>query len=42
MGAKSMTSILDLVNPKNKAMNNGKLVVRCEKLQDTNGMYILM
>lgn len=36
MGAKSMTSILDLVNPKNKANSNGKLIVRCEKLQDTN------
>ncbi len=38
MGAKSMTSILNLSNPKNKGVNNGKLVVRCEKLQDSNGI----
>ncbi len=41
MGAKSMTSILDLVNHKNKANTNGKLVVRCEKLQDSNCIYLV-
>lgn len=35
MGARSQTSILELKNDKNKGAN-GKLVIRCEKLTDSN------
>ena len=36
MGARSQTAILDLKNDKSPNKSSGKLVVRCEKLQDTN------
>ena len=39
MGARSQTSILDLKNDKSQ-VQNGKLVIRCEKLTDSNGKHI--
>ena len=39
MGARSQTSILDLKNDKSQGQN-GKLVIRCEKLTDSNGKHI--
>lgn len=36
MGAQSMTSILPIKNAKNLTADSGKLVVRCEKLEDSN------
>jgi Ca2+-dependent lipid-binding protein len=37
MGARGQTSILDLKNPSKSNEPAGKLVVRCEKLIDSNG-----
>lgn len=42
MGATSMTSILNIQNPKSNKADNGKLIVRCEKLDDSNGTHPLM
>lgn len=42
MGATSMTSILNVLNPKFNKEDNGKLIVRCEKLEDSNGTNHLM
>ena len=42
MGARSQTSILDIRNEKEGKKNYGKLVVRCEKLDDSNGRYMLI
>jgi hypothetical protein len=36
MGAKSMTSILDLKNNTNSKQDNGKLIVRCEKIEESS------
>jgi hypothetical protein len=36
MGAKNQTSIIDLKNPQNGNISQGKLVVRCEKIEDSN------
>jgi hypothetical protein len=36
MGAKGQTSILDLINQGSKNGQNGKLVVRCEKIEDSS------
>lgn len=36
MGARGQTSILDLKNPSKNNEISGKLVVRCEKLTDSN------
>lgn len=36
MGAQSMTSILPIKNLQNPKLDYGKLIVRCEKLEDSN------
>jgi hypothetical protein len=36
MGAQSMTAILPVKNAKDTKADSGKLVVRCEKLEDSN------
>jgi hypothetical protein len=36
MGAQSMTSILPIKDPKNSKADSGKLIVRCEKIEDSN------
>ena len=41
MGATSMTSILNIQNPKFNKADNGKLIIRCEKLEDSNGTKLL-
>lgn len=42
MGAQSMTSILPIKNAKDLKADSGKLVVRCEKLEDSNCKVFLM
>lgn len=36
MGAQSQTSVLDLVGNGKKEKSAGKLIVRCEKVEDSN------
>lgn len=36
MGAQGMTSILPVRNPKDNKTDSGKLIVRCEKIEDSN------
>ena len=42
MGARSQTSILDLINDKKGNEKLGKLIVRCEKVEDSNGIFCEM
>lgn len=42
MGAQSQTSILDLKSDKQNYKNLGKLIVRCEKVEQSNGIFRFM
>jgi len=42
MGAKSQTSILDIQNPQKGDKDLGKLVVRCEKIAESNRKHIFI
>ena len=41
MGAQGMTSILPVRNPKDNKNDSGKLIVRCEKMEDSNCTFLM-